>query len=482
MMTRLAPKLVVGGSAALLLGAGVWLLLARSLGHEVKRPRYIFVNETGNHAHDTALKMSLKIAERRSGIENALVLLKKLPSGATIQEVAQQLFQSRQIGRNRGGRGILYVYSEGENLFKIEVSYSLESTFPDVVCHRLEQAAQTYMLSEIPQDFLSELIITMNIEGSEPTPGTPVDFAPPPWMGSLFLSGGAGVAAKGYRRTLEDYLAAVQELPAEQAAAFQPSPDPAGTMRLYLASLELGLGDPRLPLLTEGSQVFRVVVPRSRAQQRRVLDYYQKATPYHIYLRGDLGIAVFRPGVANLPVVLRRSHDGLWFVDEPKSWTYFHRWEDATDFFPKYDDLPLLSALREAGHPNADQPIYRGRAATPRPMSYPFSLAKAVADLEERILRDKNNPEWHARLGEIYLFEIDWLGKAIASFETAAQLAPDRLDYRWRLYDLYINDSEVEKALAQLRFLSQKLPADAEIQTWLRYYTNLYTFAPGEFS
>ena len=480
-MKRLWTRPILGSVAAVVLLAGAGLLYLRPRGRSAQRPKYIFVNETANHAYDTALKGSLKFAETRSGIENALVLLEKLPPDTTVQAAAEQLFQRWQIGRARGGKGILYLHSERENLFKIEVSYALEGIFPDAVCHRLEQAAQTYLLSEIPQDFLSELIITMNIEGQEGRHDPTADFAPPAWMRSRLSSGGAGVAAKGYRRTLNDYLAAVRALPAEEAAAFQPRASPSESMQLYLSSLELGLGDPRLPLLTEGSQVFRMVVPRSQAQQHRVWDYYRKAMPYRIYPRGDLAVAIPRPGVANLPVVLRRSREGLWYVDEPKSWTYFHRFENGTDFFPKYDDLPLLSALREDAHPNADHPIYSARVATPPPIPYPFSLAKAVSDLAERAQSDRDDPEWPARLGEIYLFEVNWLSKAIESFEAAARLAPDRLEYRWRLYDLYVNHSEVEKARAQLRFLSERLPADAEVQQLLKFYTETYSFAPGEF-
>jgi hypothetical protein len=32
-------------------------------------------------------------------------------------------------------------------------------------------------------------------------------------------------------------------------------------------------------------------------------------------------------------------------------------------------------------------------------------------------------------------------------FERAATIAPDRLDYQWRLYDLYLNNSQADKAL-----------------------------------
>ena len=480
-MKRLGRKAMLGSAAALLLAAAAGLVFAESRRPGKRRPKYIFLNETGNHAYDTAFKSSLKIAEKRSGIENALVLLEKLPPGSTIEDVAEELFQRFRIGGDRGGRGILYVHSQEENLFKIEVSYELEGVFPDILCHRLEEAARTYLLSDIPQDFLSELIITMNIEGRERREAS-LDWSVPAWMSPRFLSGGAGVWAKGYRRTLEDYLAAIRELPVEQAATHQPSADPSESVRLYLESLERGLGDPHLPFLTEGSQVFRIAVPRSPAQQRRVLDYYRRAMPFSIHIRGELGLVVFRPGVANLPIVLRRSRNALWYVDEPKSWTYFHRWEDGTDFFPKYDDLPLLGALREAKHPHAERPIYRGRVVTPPPLPYPFSLAKTVTELGDRIRRDEDKPEWHARLGEVYLFEINWIPRAIECFETAARLAPDRTDYRWRLYDLYINHSEVEKALAQLRFLSERLPGDAELQDWLKFYTAVYRFEPGEFS
>jgi hypothetical protein len=32
--------------------------------------------------------------------------------------------------------------------------YALEATFPDALCRQLEDAARTYMLSEVPQDFI----------------------------------------------------------------------------------------------------------------------------------------------------------------------------------------------------------------------------------------------------------------------------------------------------------------------------------------
>jgi tetratricopeptide (TPR) repeat protein len=296
------------------------------------------------------------------------------------------------------------------------------------------------------------------------------------------LSGGAGARARGYRRTFADYKAAVRTLTGLEGDAFQPSPDPEETTRRYLASLDQGLGEPQLPLLTEGSQLFRMIVPRSRGQQRRVHDYYERAMPYRLAIQGDWGLAVFRAGVPNLPVVLRRARDGRWFVDEAKSWTYFHRFEDGVDFFPKYDDLPMAAALRESGHPSAGNPLYVKRVPTPTPPSYPFSLADVLAaDLQPATGNGPDAARAYARLGETYIFEINWITEAIRMFEKAVQLAPDQPEYHWRLYDLYINNSEAEKALAELRTLSRLLPQDAQVRQWLQFYSDVYRFSPGEF-
>ncbi len=471
----------------LIIGIVVFLLFLGSVfytTHLVKgsRPRYIFINQTDRHEHDLALKMSLKLAEQRSGIENSLVLLKTLPGKASIEETAESIFQRWKIGQDRGGKGILYLYSEDENLFKIEVSYALEGIFPDALCRRLEEAAKTYMLSDIPQDFLSELLITMNIHGQDNKAELESFSNAPAWLKSGYMSGGAGAGAKGYRRSLKEYAEAVHRLPAEKLEDFEPSRDPHEVIDRYFKSLELGLGDPQLPFLTQGGQIFRMVVPRNKTQQQRVLNYYRKAMPFQLYTYENLGLAVFRPGVANLPIVLRHSNDGLWYIDEPKSWTYFHRFENGNDFYPKYDDLPFLQDLVSAQQPNAHQPIYRARVPTPPVISYPFSLVERVEDLDRKIKSDPYNDRAYAELGEVYLFEIGWVKKALEIFEKAANLNPQQIEYRWRLYDLYVNDSQMEKALDELKFLAKALPDDEEVKRWYFFYSKAYNFKPGEFN
>jgi hypothetical protein len=268
----------------------------------------------------------------------------------------------------------------------------------------------------------------------------------------------------------------VRRLPQKDLKAYLPSSDANVSSERYLSSLAAGIGDPRLPLLTEGSGLFRAVVPRDEAQQQRIAQFLRSAAPYRLISVGDLALMVPQPGHSNLPVVLRRGTDNLWYVDEAKSWTYFHRFEDNVDFFVKYADNPLLPALRALRAPNMDRPIYGEHIGTPAPPIYPFSLSAAIEQQEERIREAPQDAASHATLGDLYLFESNWITKAIASYERASALAPDNLAYRWRLMDLYLNASRIDNKLAELKYLSQHLPADQQVQSWYRYYMQQYDF------
>jgi tetratricopeptide (TPR) repeat protein len=160
---------------------------------------------------------------------------------------------------------------------------------------------------------------------------------------------------------------------------------------------------------------------------------------------------------------------------EPKSWTYFHRFEDNVNFFVKYADNPFLDALRALRLPNVDQVIYE-HVGTPALHAYPYSLGAAIQSLEDKIRQAPQDPENQAALGDLYLFESNWISKAISSYEKASALAPQNVAYRWRLMDLYLNASQVDKMLAQLKYLSERSPTDRQTQAWYRYYKAEYDF------
>ncbi|MEO7725697.1 MAG: TPM domain-containing protein [Burkholderiales bacterium] len=433
------------------------------------------INKTDGHDFDLAFRMSLKLAEKKSGIENALILLPSLPPSKTIEQTATELFTQLRIGARRNGKGILYLYSQKENLLKIEVSYPLEGDIPDAFCRRLEEAAKTYMLSELPQDFISELIITTNLlgMGSSSAAG---DMSRPQWLTAEFLSGGAGALAHGYRRTLDDYQRAIRSLPDARLSQFSPSRHADESVQRYLASLAAGVGDPRLPLLTDGSRIFRAVVPRNEEQQKRIHEFFTAGGAYRLIFADDLALAIPGPDKSNLPIVLRRATDALWYVDEAKGWTYFHRFEDNVNFYVKYADNPFLAGLRVQHVPNMERAIYGDHAHTPKLPTYPFSLAAALQAGEEKIRAEPKVAAQYARLGDLYLFEMNWLTPAIELYEKAAALSPDTLEYRWRLVDLYLNDSRAEKMLAALGYLAAHLPGDKQTMDWYQAYKKAYDF------
>ena len=440
-----------------------------------KRDEYVLINQTANHDFDLAFRMSLKLAEKKSGIENALVLLPALPPDKSIENTAAELLSKLRIGERRNGRGILYLYSAKENLLKIEVSYALEPEITDLYCGEMEDAAKTYMLSEVPQDFISELIITTNLRGM----GSKAEADPmtkPAWLSTEFLSGGAGALVHGYSRTFEDYTHAIEHLPPAQLNQFKPSTDASATARRYLLSLEMGIGDPRLPLLTEGSRIFRAVVPRGPAQQKRIFRFFEAAEPYRLLYADDLALVVPQAGQSNLPLVLRRGTDGLWYVDEPKAWTYFHRFEDDVNFLVKYADNPFLPQLRAFNLPHTDYAIYGHHVNTPERQKYPFALAQQLKTLEDRIHAAPEDAANYAALGDLYLFEMNWITKAIAAYQKAEGLAPNELKYRWRLMDLYLNDSRAGQMLAELKFISEHSPNDEQTRSWYQYYRKQYDF------
>jgi hypothetical protein len=46
--------------------------------------------------------------------------------------------------------------------------------------------------------------------------------------------------------------------------------------------------------------------------------------------------------------------------------------------------------------------------------------------------------------------------------------------YRWRLMDLYLNDSRADKCLAELKFLADQSPKDIATRNWYAAYKKAY--------
>jgi predicted Zn-dependent protease len=146
------------------------------------------------------------------------------------------------------------------------------------------------------------------------------------------------------------------------------------------------------------------------------------------------------------------------------------------NFHVKYGDNEFLPALRAMGMPNANSTVYGQHVRTPPRPAYPFALPEVARALEERARVAPVDPAIRAALGDLYLFEMNWISKAIEWYEGAEALAPHDLAYHWRLMDLYLNASRADKSLQELKYLSEHLPDDRQTRQWYEFYKKEYDF------
>ena len=445
--------------------AASWYLLSASGGAEPRR--LVFVNETGDHKHDRALRSSARYFQERTGISLGIVIQKELPPLTTIEMQADRLFGELKLGRKSDGRALLFLWSEKERLFKIEVSYDLEPVFPDALCKRLEEGARTFMLSTSPyarRFFIVELNVTMGLKYLDYLKTGRLAQLELPAAGHRYvgdyLAGGAGVVGRGYAATVERVQQELKPLSKELQGEMQPGRTPEEVLQRYLRSLELGIGAPNVPLLTEASRYFRMDKPHAPGYLRRIRSYYARAMPYAIVERGDLAVVSFQPNQPVLPIFLRRDEKGLWLVDEPKVWATLHLFQDGSSRL-KYDHAPYAFGIPPQDGGTAPLSLFRDKAIPPALVPLPANLKERVSDAESRIRKNPASVEAWIRLADLLHFEIFWLQSTESVYEHILRLDPERIDIRWRLIDIYEMTSDTEGENRQWCEVLERHPRDA---------------------
>jgi hypothetical protein len=446
-------------------------------------PNILFINETDSHKYDRSLKLSIKMAQKRSGIQNAIILLKQFPNSDTIEDLAVKYVQQYRIGEKFGGKGLLFLYSEKDKQLKIEVTYDLEGIFPDIVCHRLELGARTFMLTGNSRDFLTELLVTMNIyylkynEKSDMKLEFP--YASNAFSLSNFLSGGAGVVGRNYSDAISARKLEIISLNQNERKEFSPGLTAEESLKVYLHSLEAGVGDELLPVLTDGSQVYRMENPKSPGYLHRQMTYYKDAMPYQLITQDEKAVAMFKAGNPVLPIFLRKSKEGLWYVDESRMWAENHLYEDANDPVQKYENSPMRFAWLSVSHPQLNNIIYKNHAHSITEISYSGDFQKRVLELED-LVKKQPTAENYFRFGDFLYFNTYWLAAAISLIEKGLALDPSHDEYRWRLIDLYMNNSDIEPMLSQYQILSKKNPEDTTLKESYDFYRKAFEYTDDE--
>lgn len=385
-----------------------------------------------------------------------------------------------RLGESNGGKALLFVWAEKERVFKIEVGYALEGVFPDALCRRLEAGARTFMLSDTPyarRDFLVELIVTMGLQYLEyRKTGRVPDFTLPTsgagQLSTRYLSGGAGIVGRGYASSMEQVEREQVALPAGLARRMQPDADIDGVVRRYLESLELGIGDPQLPLVTEASRYFRMEKPHSPGYLQRIRAYQSKGMPYRIEQQGDLAAVHFKPGAPVLPILLRRDAKGLWFVDEPRVWSHFHLYQDGSHGL-KYNLSPFAFAATSTSG-GARLARFGDLAQVPPMLPMHADLRQALRDAETGVFRHPDDPNAYIHLADLLHFELYWINAVAPVYEKALQLAPHRTAIRWRLIDIYEMTSDVDGVERQYHEIIRRDPSDRFARHYLKHLKEFY--------
>lgn len=460
-----------GRAVALVAFAGVAAALIYGfLAHVPARhePRILFVNDTNDHKYDRALRASIRTFQEHTQVELGIVLKDGLPPQRSIEEYAAELFSERGLGRQFAGKAILFLWSERERLFKIEVSYDLEPIFPDAVCRRLEDGARTFMLAKSAfarRDFLTELIVTIGFHYLDYRKTGRLSELALPDVGSTYrlseyLSGGAGVVGRGYAATVEQVGKELTPLSPSLAREAQPDVSAEEVARRYLRLLEQGVSAAQLPLLTEGSRYFRMEKPHAPGYLRRIRAYYEAALPYRILEKEQWAAVVFQVNHPVLPILLRRNEQGLWLVDEASAWANFHLFELGNNPVPKYLVAPFSFAWQESAYWGVVAPLFEDRSATPPLLEFPFSLREKLERLEREIANDPAGAHHYLAMAELLHFEMYWLEAAAPLYERFLELAPARNDIRWRLIDVYLNTTDIDGQERQYLALLKRTPKD----------------------
>ena len=395
-------------------------------GLPVKPTDAAYVNTTDMEYLDRIAKFELRRGEENVNSEFAMVILDDLPAGQTIENYSADLFKAWDIGRDHGGRGILYVLARKPGLLKIETSYELEPLFPDIFLQSYQDTIKQFYKNEQLGDAVSHLIVEMIKRVKDPKYEMALYEARDAVGESL--SGGAGISDEGYvvnriEKNLQDTKDDRYDLiKYEKADSAQEATEK------FLDSLKEGISSPQLGILTEGSKYMAMEYRRSSTYQKNRYEEYERSMPYKIYEKDGYAVAKFAKNYAR-PILLRKDGDGQWFVDETKMWAYIDGLMEEDGLIYRVqahiNPSPWSFALNFAG----DKLMYALMTDRPLPLPLSVDIKQLTKKLEAKIKENPNNAQAYFDLADVLFYENYWIKDAIIMVEKGLTLDPNNERY-----------------------------------------------------
>jgi len=384
-----------------------------------------YYNDSGIKGADEYAKFELRKARENTSYDFCMVLKSSLPKGVTIENYAAALFQDWDIGRQYGGKGILFLFVEDIKELKIEVSYELEDIYPDVYCSSFQQQVKSYMSGHYYGDVFSTLVNAMIFKnGKEDTIVSKQYALKRGGMSEGFLSGGAGVTTKDFYADIQERVALAIDYDHDSVTAKYPAGDtPLITLRNYLRSLQDGVDYPFLPFLTKGSQMMRLEYPHPSSQLKAMWrDEYNSATPVHIMEDGEFAAVNFSGN--NTHIYLRKSKSGKWLVDVVKTWAFQGKSLKSGLWWLGVREQPWMFASRNEGYRNSGYQLKTLRPVDEDPY-------ERLAYLREQVRLNPNEANAYFELGEYLYYECYWIRAAITTIEEGLIFDPGNIEKRF---------------------------------------------------
>ena len=384
-----------------------------------------------------------------------MVLLSELPPGFTAEAYAAELFTRWNIGRDTGGRGVLFLFVESAGELKIEVGYELEGVYPDAFVGSFQDSLRHYFAGRYFGDVVSSMITAMLKRAQQHDPESLVAEFKNSLPGKngvevTYKSGGGGILESGFLYEKDQKLKLIRELGEEIRSTYTAHSDPHEVVRRYIDSLSKGYNDPYLGLLTEGSRYMRLEYPKSAGYQRQAAREF--GGKYDLKTHGDLAVATFGNPNA-IPLLLRKDQQGLWHIDVPKSWAYIQASSDLKSMRPAYGDHPWMFAW--------PKDLWQDESP-PTPELYPMdvSIAAEIASLESAIEKNPDTASNYFRLADILFFECYWIRAAMDTLERGLEKEPGNVAYRKRLIQFSYRFPDLSKVQQHYEAILKHDPND----------------------
>lgn len=430
-----------------------------------KQPK--FFNTSSIQSINEVAIGDLRRAGEYTGIDFAMLLVDELPDQISIEIAAAQLFDEWQVGAGTQGKGVLFLFVEKNGVLKIEVGYELEGVFPDAFVGSFQETLKDYYRGEYFGDVVSKMVITMmrRAQGEEAkvlmdsfVDGLPRQQDAIVEKSMSYRSGGAGVTESNFITNKEKKLKNVQQLSDEERAQYDKGADLEIVLQRYLKSLQAGVNDPYLPLLTEGSQMMRLEYPKNAGFQRRAFSDF--SGKYKIHQKEDFAAVRFERADV-MPILFRKDGKGDWLADITKSWAYSQASRDLKKMNPTWGDHAWIFAWENEYH-EPEVP------ASPLPLVKEKSLDKEILRLENAIkLRPELGSNYFA-LADLLFFECYWIRDAMELIEKGLVLDPANVLYRKRFISFAYRFPDLSRVEYHYEQIFQHDPGD---------YQNLWSYA-----